>query len=95
MLENDEPEVVRLPIDGVLDLHPFSPKDLKTLIPDYIDECLSLKIYEIRIIHGKGIGNIRRSVHALLTENPHVIDFKIADQEFGGWGATLVHLSPK
>lgn len=90
----DDDEPVALPIDGILDLHPFSPKDLKTLIPDYIDECRKLDILEIRLIHGKGIGNIRRSVHALLEKNPAVKSFHLAGNEEGGWGATIVEVHP-
>lgn len=88
----DENQEVKLEITDVLDLHPFSPKDLKTLIPDYIEECLELKIYEVRFIHGKGIGNIRRSVHALLERNSKVSSFKLADEEGGNWGATIAYL---
>ncbi len=89
-----EQEEVILEINGELDLHPFSPKDLKTLIPDYIEECLACNINEIRFIHGKGIGNIRRSVHALLERNPHVSSFKLADTHSGGWGATIAKINP-
>ena len=85
-------ETVKLVIDGVLDLHAFSPKDIKYLIPDYIDECLKRKIMEIRIIHGKGIGNIRRSVHALLDRNPNVRMYRLGDTKSGSWGATIVQL---
>lgn len=85
-------EYVQIPIDGVLDLHMFSPKDLKSLIPDYIEECRLRNITELRIIHGKGIGNIRRSVHALLERNPAVKNFHLAESEMGGWGATIVEL---
>lgn len=88
-------EEVVLPIDGTLDLHPFSPKDLGSLIPDYIDECLARKIYEIRLIHGKGKGNIRRSVHAILERNPKIASFRLADHQAGGWGATSVFLRKK
>ncbi|PHR26955.1 MAG: DNA mismatch repair protein MutS [Desulfotalea sp.] len=90
-----DPETVELIIDGVLDLHAFSPKDLKHLIPDYIDECLKRNILEIRIIHGKGVGNIRRSVHALLGRNPNVLQYKTADLSSGSWGATVVQLQTK
>lgn len=83
---------VHLDIDGELDLHTFSPKDLKTLIPDYIDECLAREIKEIRIIHGKGKGNLRRSVHALLSRNAHVQSYRLGDMGSGSWGATLVTL---
>jgi dsDNA-specific endonuclease/ATPase MutS2 len=89
--ENIE-EPVELVIDGVLDLHPFSPKDLKDLIPDYIDECLKLGILDLKIIHGKGIGNIRRSVHSLLDRNPNVLHYKLGNENSGSWGATIIQL---
>ena len=89
MKDND---AVQVPIDGVLDLHNFSPKDLKCLIPDYLEECCKADIFQVRIIHGKGIGNLRRTVHAILKKLPQVIEFKLAGENAGGWGATLVQL---
>jgi dsDNA-specific endonuclease/ATPase MutS2 len=89
---DNENDVIELPINGTLDLHNFSPKDLKYLIPDYLDECRAKKIYQVRIIHGKGIGNLRRTVHTILGKLPEVIDFKLAGESGGGWGATLVRL---
>jgi dsDNA-specific endonuclease/ATPase MutS2 len=83
---------VLLPIDGILDLHNFSPKDLKYLIPDYLEECYKKRIFRVRIIHGKGIGNLRRTVHAILDKQPLVDSYKLADEGAGGWGATLVEL---
>ncbi len=85
----------RLEITGVLDLHHFRPKDLSTLIDEYIDACLEKEIYQVRFIHGKGIGNIRRSVHALLDRNPHVTGYQLADGSGGSWGATIANLSPE
>jgi dsDNA-specific endonuclease/ATPase MutS2 len=81
-----------LPIDGELDLHTFRPEDLGALIPDYIDACLDEQIYHIRIIHGKGSGNLRRSVHALLDRNPKVESYSLAHDR-SGWGATIAKLS--
>ena len=92
MNDND---VVQVPIDGILDLHNFSPKDLKYLIPDYLEECCKANIFQVRIIHGKGIGNLRRTVHAILKRLPQVIEFKLAGENAGGWGATLVQLRKK
>lgn len=91
-MEFQEDAPVQLPINGILDLHPFSPRDIKTLIPDYIEECILRKIHQIRIIHGKGTGNLQRSVHALLSRNPHVTHYRLADNSSGGWGATIVDL---
>ncbi len=88
----DESEPVQLIIDGVLDLHAFSPKDLKSLIPDYLAQCHALGIYELRIIHGKGKGDLRRTVHALLERSPLVAGYRLAGIEKGSWGATLVSL---
>lgn len=81
----------QLPIDGILDLHTFRPEELGSLIPHYIDECLKNEIYEIRIIHGKGTGNLRRSVHTLLDRNPHVKSYSLAGDR-SGWGATVASL---
>ena len=87
--------IVKVPIDGVLDLHNFSPKDFKYLLPDYLEECRKANIFQVRIIHGKGIGNLRRTVHAILGRLPEVDHFKLADERGGGWGATLVKLRKK
>ena len=86
----DEP--IQIPIDGVLDLHTFRPRDIKDLVPDYLEACQQKGIFQVRIIHGKGIGNLRRSVHAILSRHPEVISFTLDHPEYGGWGATLVLL---
>jgi DNA-nicking Smr family endonuclease len=87
-------EPVELPIDGVLDLHTFNPKQIKDLVPEYIAVCRERGILQVRIIHGKGIGNLRRTVHAILAKHPEVISFTLDHPEYGGWGATLVRLRP-
>lgn len=95
--ENEEaeiPEMVALPIDGVLDLHAFRPAEVKDLIPDYLAECRRRGILDVRIIHGKGTGVLQRSVHAILGRLPEVAEFRLAGEAAGGWGATLVRLRP-
>ena len=84
----------RLPIEGVLDLHTFQPKDIKDLLTEYLEECRRRDIREVRIIHGKGIGTVREIVHAVLARMPEVESFRLADESAGGWGATVVHLKP-
>ena len=92
--ELDSPQPVALPIDGVLDLHTFRPRDLKELVPDYLEACRQRGILRVRIIHGKGIGNLRRTVHSILHRHPGIVSFALAGEGFGGWGATIVHLQP-
>ncbi len=89
--ENDEGPV-EIPIDGVLDLHTFRPRDVGDLVPEYISACHAKGLREIRIIHGKGTGQMQRSVHALLARNPLVTSFTLDHPQYGGWGATLVSL---
>ncbi len=86
----DEP--IELPINGVLDLHTFHPRDVKTLVPDYLAACQERGIFQVRIIHGKGIGALRRTVHAILAKHPEVVSYTLDHPEYGGWGATLVAL---
>ncbi len=87
-----EEETVILEIDGVLDLHTFHPRDVGGLIPAYFSACRAQGIYDVRIIHGKGTGSLRRSVHAILSRLDSVASFRLAGEEEGGWGATLVTL---
>ena len=85
---------IELPIDGVLDLHTFHPRDVKDLVPEYLEECRKRGITRIRIIHGKGTGVLKAIVHGLLKKNPHVAAFRDADLGGGSWGATEVELKP-
>ena len=90
----DDESAVALPIDGTLDLHTFRPEEVPDLVHDYLDECQRLGITEIRIVHGKGKGTLRRTVHAGLERRSDVLEFRLAPPERGGWGATLVTLRP-
>jgi DNA-nicking Smr family endonuclease len=83
-----------MPIEPELDLHTFRPEDLGALIPDYLEACRAKGILEVRVIHGKGIGNVKRSVEAILQRLDSVEKFSPAAQLFGGLGATIVRLKP-
>lgn len=83
---------VPLEITGSLDLHTFDPRVVKQLVPDYLDECVQRRISEVRIIHGKGTGVLRRVVHAALDRHPRVVSYRLGGAAEGGWGATLVTL---
>ena len=83
-----------MPIDGTLDLHLFLPKEIKQLIPDYIEACLENNITQLRIVHGKGKGVLRQIVHSILDKHPSVVSFK-HESGGGSWGATVVDLAKK
>jgi len=95
VVEMEEPEPLELPIDGVLDLHTFRPGEVKDLLPDYIAACREKGILQIRVVHGKGTGALRRTVHSILSRLPDVASFRIAGEDAGSWGATLVELRPR
>ena len=83
---------VKLPVEDVLDLHTFKPKEIPELFKDYFSECIQAGIFSVRVIHGKGSGTLKKRVHALLKKNSLVAAFHSAPPEAGGWGATLVTL---
>ncbi len=89
-----EPDPIEIPIDGALDLHTFAPRDVKELVPDYLTACRERGILEVRIIHGKGTGALRETVHAVLRRLPWVLHFQLAGDGRGGWGATIATLAP-
>ncbi|MGF1485305.1 MAG: Smr/MutS family protein [Opitutales bacterium] len=91
----DEPEPVEMPIDGTLDLHTFRPQEVKDLVPDYLEACREKGILTVRVVHGKGTGTLRETVHAILRKRTNLVaDFHHGGESAGGWGATLVHLKP-
>ena len=85
---------VAQPVSDVLNLHTFAPRDVPDLVPEYLDECARRGLRHVRIIHGKGRGVLRRVVHAALSRHPRVVDFHLAGDRAGGWGATVVELAP-
>jgi DNA-nicking Smr family endonuclease len=88
----DEHKSVELPIDGILDLHTFLPSEVKELLPDYINACREKGIFQVRVIHGKGRGTLRKTVYSILSRLPEVASFRLAVEDAGGWGATIVFL---
>jgi DNA-nicking Smr family endonuclease len=85
-------EPVVLPIEDVIDLHPFAPKEIPSVVEEYLRECLRRSIYHLRIVHGRGTGVQRRIVQSILAKHPSVVSFQDAPAEAGGWGATVVVL---
>lgn len=94
----DEPRgaggALEFPIDGTLDLHTFRPADVGDLVPDYLEACRERGILDVRIVHGKGTGAMRETVHSILDGLSEVSSYRLEGSGRGGWGATLVSLEP-
>jgi DNA-nicking Smr family endonuclease len=87
---DDEP--VPLPIEDALDLHTFAPRDVASVVEEYLIEAAARGFREVRVIHGRGIGVQREIVRAVLARHPLVESFADAPPERGGRGATIVRL---
>lgn len=83
-----------LPVEDILDLHPFSPHEIRSVVEEYLAQCCAAGFTTVRLIHGKGIGVQRESIRALLARLSFVKTFHDAPPEAGGWGATIVSLLP-
>lgn len=85
-------EPIVVPIQEAIDLHAFQPKDIPSVVKEYLEQCIKAGFREVRLIHGKGFGVQRNIVRSLLSEHPAVLSFRDAPAEMGGWGATIVML---
>ena len=81
-----------VPIDGTLDLHTYNPRDLKILLPEYFLECQKRGIFQVRVVHGKGTGALKKSVISLLKRIESVDSYRSGGFGEGSWGATVVIL---
>ena len=88
----DEP--VEIPIEDVLDLHPFRPNEIRDVTLEYLTVARERGLRQVRLIHGRGIGVQRANVQSLLGTLDWVESFHDADHSGGGWGATVVLLRP-
>ena len=89
------PEEVVVPIEDQIDLHPFLPRDVRSVVESYLEEAVAAGFPEVRLIHGRGIGVQRKIVRSLLSDHPDVTDFFDAPDLRGGRGATVVRLGPR
>jgi dsDNA-specific endonuclease/ATPase MutS2 len=80
----------RVPIEREIDLHAFAPRDIPSVVEDYIDAAARAGFREVRLVHGRGKGVQRGIVQATLDRLPQVEEF--ADDTASHLGATLVRL---
>lgn len=84
-----------LPLEDWLDLHPFSPRDIPSVVEEYLWAAQQAGFREVRLVHGRGKGVQRRVVQSLLARHPAVESFSDAPAHRGGWGATVAWLRPR
>jgi|TARA_B100001964_G_scaffold124838_1_gene138261 dsDNA-specific endonuclease/ATPase MutS2 len=87
---SDDERAHHLPIDGLLDLHPFAPRDVKSVVDEYVLAAHAAGLTEIRIIHGRGTGTQRGIVQAALERHAQVESF--TDATDSHLGATIAVL---
>jgi len=87
-------ESVELPIEDSLDLHSFQPKEIASLVEEYLHQARLKGYREVRIIHGRGIGVQRHIIHSILHQHPHVASFRDA-MDRGSTLVTLAGVTPK
>ena len=94
MTDHDDPfpEPVEIEITDSLDLHSFSPRDIRAVVEAYLVEAHKKGFPVVRIIHGKGVGIQREIVRKVLSESDFVAKFKNAPEFSGSWGATIAEL---
>lgn len=89
---SDEP--FELPITGELDLHAFAPREIPSLVEEYVRACRERGLTSVRLVHGRGRGVQRAVVQRVLRNLPGVLSFHDAPPASGGWGATIASLLP-
>ena len=92
--DDEANDPVEIPVEGVLDLHAFAARDVASVVAEYVSAAHARGLRELRVIHGRGIGVQRAIVRGVLGRHPLVATFADAPPDRGGWGATLVTLTP-
>jgi DNA-nicking Smr family endonuclease len=84
--------VKRIPIEQSLDLHTFQPRDIKSVVEEYVNVAHQAGLREVRLIHGRGRGVQRGIVQATLEKHPLVESFDDApESHLGATVALLKH----
>jgi dsDNA-specific endonuclease/ATPase MutS2 len=94
LLEGATPDDVAAALTDELDLHSFQPRECADVVAEYLHAAHEAGMTQVRIVHGKGTGTLRRIVHGVLDRHPAVQSYRLADERAGAWGATLVELRP-
>jgi dsDNA-specific endonuclease/ATPase MutS2 len=90
ILHSAFPMSVRIPIEGELDLHPFAPADIPSVVDEYVEAASAAGFLEVRLVHGRGQGVQRGIVQRTLDRHPRVVEFW--DDPRSHLGATIARL---
>ena len=82
---------MKIPIEDSLDLHTFAPRDVASVVNEYVTAAHEAGLREVRLIHGRGKGVQRGIVHQALAEHPLVVEFWDAPESH--LGATVARLT--
>ena len=82
---------MRIPIEDALDLHAFAPRDIPSVVNEYVTAAWERGLREVRLIHGRGRGVQRGIVQQVLDRHPLVVEFWDAPETH--LGATVARLS--
>lgn len=93
-MSEEEKAPFEVPLTGELDLHAFAPRDVVSVVEEYVRACHERGLRELRLVHGRGRGVRRAEVRRLLAKIAAVESFADAPPGSGGWGATVVRLRP-
>ena len=86
------PGLIRVPIEGEIDLHAFAPRDIPSVVAEYIDAAAAAGFQDVRLVHGRGRGVQRGIVQAALERHPRVAEFW--DDPAAHLGATIARIGP-
>ncbi|MEO8520877.1 MAG: Smr/MutS family protein [Acidobacteriota bacterium] len=81
----------RVPIERELDLHAFQPRDIPSVVEEYLHAAHAAGLREVRLVHGRGRGIQRGIVQAALERHPRVASFH--DDTASALGATCAVLT--
>jgi DNA-nicking Smr family endonuclease len=82
-----------VPIEDSIDLHAFAPRDIKSVVEEYIHAAYEAGLHEVRLIHGRGKGVQRAIVQQALERHPLVVEFWDAPESHLGATVALLRRS--
>lgn len=77
-----------------VDLRGMMGDEAIDVVDKYLDDALLASLSQVRIIHGKGTGALRKIISDYLRKDPRVVDSRLGESGEGGSGVTVAKLQP-